>query len=80
MYKKLYDDGVEESQKRVNHDMELSYLEDIPWPYSYYAYKMAEARLQWVNSLTRQRVFVNVPPRFTEEVDELWEALGPRDS
>ena len=80
MYKKLYDDGMEECQKRVNEDFGMSYRDGYPWPYSYFAYKMAEARMQWVYSLTFQRVFVNVPPRFTEEVDELWEALGPRDS
>ena len=67
LYKKLYDEGIEESQKRVNQDMGLSYLEDIPWPYDYYAYKMSEARLQWVNSLMLKRVFVNVPLRAAAE-------------
>ena len=78
LHKKLYDEGIEESQKRVNQDMGLTYLESIPWPYTYYAYKMAEARLQWVNSLMLKRVFVNVPLRFTEEVDELWNELRQR--
>ena len=80
LYKKLYDEGIEESQTRVNQDMGLTYLETIPWPYTYYAYKMAEARLQWVNSLMLKRVFVNVPLRFTEEVDELWNELRQRAS
>ena len=82
MYKKLYDDGIEECQKRVNKDFGLSYDldDDNPWPPSYFAYKMAEARMQWVYSLTFQRVCVNVPPRFTQEVDELWNVLRQRGS
>ena len=72
--------GIGEREKRVIQDLLLSYLEDIPWHYDYFSYKMAEARLQWVHSLMFKRVFVNVPPRFTQEVDELWNVLRQRGS
>ena len=74
-YKKLYDDGIEVSEKRVDYEWGLTIFANVLWPYRYYKYRIADARLQWVNSLKLKGAFVNVPPKFTEEADQLWEAL-----
>ena len=74
-YKKLYDDGIEVSEKRVDYEWGLTIFANVPWPYRYYKYRIADARLQWVNSLKLKGAFVNVPPKFTEEADQLWKAL-----
>ena len=72
MYKKLYDDGIEASENRVDNEWGLTIVARVPWSYRYYKYRIAEARLQLVNKMKLKGVFVNVPPKFALEADQLW--------
>ena len=35
-YKKLYDDGIEVSEKRVDYEWGFTIIANVPWPYRYY--------------------------------------------
>ena len=71
-YKKLYDDGIAASENRVDNEWGLTICARVPWSYRYYKYRIAVARLQLVNKLKLKGVFVNVPPKFALEADQLW--------
>ena len=50
----------------------------LPWPYRYYLWKVADARLDFVNSLKIKRVFVRIPPKFHRQWTAAWDAaFGP---
>ena len=66
-YKKLYKDGLEACQVRMTEEWGVMRIAGLPWPYRYYLYKVADARLAFVNSLRIKRVFVRVPAKFHAE-------------
>ena len=78
-YVKLYKDGMEACQKRIAEELGLMRNVGIPWPsYRSYKYKVADARLDFLNSLKSNRVFVRIPPKFHREWTAAWDAaFGP---
>ena len=73
-YVKLYKDGLEACQKKIFEEWGEMRIGGLPWPYRYYLWKVADARLDFVNSLITKRVFVRVPAKFHAEVTAAWDA------
>ena len=77
-YKKLYKDGLEACQVRMTEEWGFVTKAGIPWPHRLYLYKVADARLDFLNSLKIKRVFVRIPPKFHREWTAAWDAaFGP---
>ena len=73
-YKKLYKDGLEACQVRMTEEWGGMRIAGLPWPYRYYLWKLADARLDFINSLKTKRVFVRVPRKFHDECTAAWDA------
>ena len=73
-YVKLFKDGLDACQRKIADEWGDMKIKGVPWPYRYYLMKVAEARLDFVTSLTIKRVFVRVPDKFHLEVSDAWDA------